>query len=430
MPNLLNRRSFIQQSSVIVSGALLSTAKAAPSERIRLGLIGTANRGGQLFDAVAPHSDAEITAFCDVHGSALQKWREAYPDAIFESDYRRLLDRDDIDAVIVATPDHWHALQTIHACQAGKDVYCEKPLSLKLHEGRLMLDTARQHNRVVQVGLQRRASTMYQQLAEDLHNGLIGKITSAHCYRVTNMTPNGIGKMAPSDPPADLDWDAWLGPRPMRPYQANIAPYKFRWWKEYSSQVANWGLHFIDVLRWLMNEEAPRAVMALGGHYAVDDDRTIPDTSVITYEMPGGALIVYEEYEANGTRPFPITSDIMIRGTKGTLFASDRAYEIVPEKGGQFQDNEARMEGIKKKAEDGSHPAALMRNFLDCIKSRQRPIMDIEEGHRSSIFAHLANIALETRSMIEWDSAAERITNCPQANDLLMYEYRAPWTLG
>lgn len=430
MSGNLSRRSFIQTSSVALSGAFLSQAMAAPSERIRIGLIGTANRGGQLFDALAPHADAEVVAFCDVHGLALKKWKEEYPNAIFETDYRRLLERKDIDAVVIATPDHWHALQTIEACEAGKDVYCEKPLSLKLHEGRLMLDAARRTDRVVQVGLQRRASSMYQELAEDLRNGLIGKITSGHCYRVSNMSPTGIGHAAPSDPPEDLDWDFWLGPRPFVPYRETIAPYKFRWWKEYSSQVANWGLHFIDVLRWLMDEEAPLAVTALGGRYAVDDDRTIPDTSVITYEMPGGSLIVYEEYEASGMRPFSVPADIMIRGTEGTLFATDRAYEIVPDKGGQFQNNEPRMEGIKKKASGEKHPVVMMRNFLDCVKSRKRPIMDIEEGHRSSAFAHLANIALETRSLIEWDSASERITNNEAANDLLMYEYRAPWSLG
>lgn len=428
----ITRRTFIQESSIAVAaaGAVLAQNKANASDRVRLGIIGTANRGGQLIDALAPHGDAEIVAFCDVHGAALKKWRESFPAADFYGDYRRILERDDIDAVVIATPDHWHALQTIHACDAGKDVYIEKPLSLKVVEGRRMIEAARRNNRVVQTGLQRRASAMYKELGELVRGGGIGKVTAAHCFRASNMSPGGIGHSQPSDPPSDLDWDMWLGPRQMRPYQDNIAPYKFRWWTDYSSQLGNWGVHYFDLIRWILGERSPVSVCAIGGRYAVDDDRTIPDTMQAVFELPSGSLLVFSQYEASGTAPFPRPGEIEIRGTLGTVYAGSRGYEIVPEKGGQFQDNKPRMEPVRREADEGELTVVLMRDFLDCVKTRNRPLCDVEEGHHSAIFAHLANISLETRARLDWDGAAEHITNMEAANQQLQYEYRAPWTLG
>ena len=432
MSEQVTRRSFIQQSSLAVAGsaAVLAQSRAAASERIRVGAIGTANRGGQLIEALSPHQDAEIVAFCDVHGVALQKWREAFPKADFYGDYRRILERPDIDAVVIATPDHWHALQTIHACDAGKDVYIEKPLSLKILEGRRMIEAARRNNRVVQTGLQRRASAMYRELGELVRAGGIGKVTAAYCFRASNMSPGGIGHSQPSDPPADLDWDMWLGPREMRPYQDNIAPYKFRWWSDYSSQLGNWGVHYFDLIRWILGEKSPVSVCAMGGRFGVDDDRTIPDTMQAVFELPSGCLLAFNQYEASGNAPLARPGEIEIRGTLGTLYAGSRGYEIVPEKGGQFQDNKPRMEAAREEVKEGELTIPLMRDFLDCIKTRNRPLCDVEEGHYSATFAHLANISLATRARIDWDGDAERITNVESANELLQYEYRTPWTLG
>lgn len=430
MADYLSRRAFMRQGSMVVAGAALAQGRATASERVRLGVIGTANRGGQLIDALSPHQDAEIVAFCDVHGVALKRWREAFPKADFYGDYRRILERGDIDAVVIATPDHWHALQTIHACDAGKDVYIEKPLSLKIVEGRRMVEAARRNKRVVQTGLHRRSSEMYRELAEKVQGGLIGKVTSAHCYRINNMSPAGMGHSEPSDPPDDLDWEMWIGPQRMRPYQDNIAPYKFRWWKEYSSQLGNWGVHYFDLIRWILGETAPVSVCAIGGKYALEDDRTIPDTLQAIFELPSGCLMIFEQYEASGNPPFSRPAEIEIRGTLGTLYASDRQYEIVPEKGGQFQDNTPRMEPLEEKSSPGNLTEAHLRNFLDCIKSRDLPFCDVEEAHRSTTFAHLANISLDTRSRLDWDAASERVTNNDKANEMLEYAYRSPWTLG
>jgi predicted dehydrogenase len=428
----ITRRNFIQKSSLALAGtgAILSRGAASASERVRLGVIGTANRGGQLIDALKPHADAEIVAFCDVHGVALERWKESFGSAAFYGDYREMLDRDDIDAVVIATPDHWHALQTIQACDAGKDVYVEKPLSLKVVEGRRMVEAARRNNRVVQTGLHRRSSTLFRELAEQIQGGLIGKVTSAYCFRISNMAPTGIGRSQPATPPEDLDWDFWIGPQKMRPYQDNIAPYKFRWWKDYSSQLGNWGVHYFDLIRWIIGETSPVSVVALGGRYAVDDDRTIPDTMQAVFELPSGCLLTFSHYEASNNFPLARPGEIEIRGTLGTLYASEKGYEIVPERGGQFMDRKPRMEPLQKKSEDGDLTVAHMRNFLDCIKTRNRPHCDVEDGHLSTTFAHLANISLDTRLRLDWDAAAEHITNNEQANQLLQYEYRPPWTLA
>ncbi len=428
-----SRRDFLRNTGIAAAGlaAGLAPSRAlGANERIRVGVIGTANRGGQLIDALRPHKDAEIVALCDVCQPHMDKWSAALdgkPKTF--RDFRKMLEMPDLDAVLVATPDHWHAIQTIQACAAGKDVYVEKPLSVTVVEGRKMVEAARRHQRVVQMGIQRRSGAMYTQLARQLQEGLIGKITVARCYRITNMWPNGMGKGADTTPPADLDWDLWLGPRPERPFRDTIAPYKFRWWQAYSSQLANWGVHFIDLIRWYMGDEGPAATVALGGKFAVDDDRDIPDTMEVTWQLPSGALAVFGQYEASGN-PAMRRGYVEFRGTKGTLYADDGGYEIVPERGGQFQDASPRMEAVNEKSRDGDLTVQHMRNFLDCVKSRALPTADVEEGHRSTTFAHLGNIALATRSVIEWDAKAERITNNGQANELLHYEYRKPWTLG
>jgi predicted dehydrogenase len=318
----------------------------------------------------------------------------------------------------------------IEACKAGKDVYVEKPLSMTIAEGRAMVEAARKHERIVQVGTHRRSSRLYMQLAEVLRGGAIGKITVARASYCSNMATKGIGHAPESQPPADLDWDLWLGPRPDRAFQATIMPYKFRWWQLYSSQVANWGVHYFDVIRWLTNELAPSSVSAHGSRQAVDDDRTVPDTTIGVFEHASGMLTEFCLFEANGQPVLGRGAEVELRGTLGTVYANDRGYEIVPERGGQFQSPAPRRKPEVVKGTDGDLDQQAARDFLDNVKSRKRPNADVEEGQRSTTFAHLANIALATRKRLEWDAAAERFTNCDEANKLLHYEYRKPWKLG
>jgi predicted dehydrogenase len=293
-----------------------------------------------------------------------------------------------------------------------------------------MVDVARETKRVVQVGTHRRSSRLYAKLAKEVQAGAIGKATVSRAYRLSNMFPEGIGKAPPGDAPVDLDWNMWLGPRPARKFQATIAPYKFRWHNLYSSQMANWGVHYLDAIRWVTGDEAPSAVVAVGGRYAVDDDRNIPDTMEVIFEFASGRLAVFGQYEASGTSAFAKNAEIEVRGTNGTAFVNEKSYEIVPEIGGQFQPRKAKMQAAAVKADDGDLTVQHARNFIECVKSREKPNADVEIGHRSTTMSLLANIALATRSRLEWDATKEIVTNCRKANEMLHYEYREPWKLG
>ncbi len=439
MSKPISRRSFHRTAATATVALSAASAQRVlgANDRVRAGFIGVANRGGQLLRAFTAHADLEVAALCDVHQPTLDR-AAARCDGkpATERDFRKLLDRSDLDAIVIATPDHWHAIQTVDACDAGKDVYVEKPLSVTIHEGRRMVEAARRNKRVVQVGTHRRSSPLYAQLAELTTAGKIGHITVGRAYRLSNMYPQGIGHAQPTDPPADLDWDMWLGPRPARPYQPNIAPYKFRWWQLYSSQMGNWGVHYLDAIRWLTDELAPASICAMGGRFAVDDDRTVPDTLEATFQFASGRLAVFGQYEASGNPIFPrkpelSRPEIELRGTLGTAYVGGKTYHVVPERGGQFQDRAPRMEPIE--AEDtGSNlglTALHARNFLDCMKTRQQPNADIEIGHRSTTMSLLANISLATGERLSWDAAKEQITNRPELNELLHYEYRKPWVL-
>jgi len=455
-----NRRRFLQDSTAsaaavtlglsAIGGPAIGTARGA-NEKIRVGFIGVGNRGTQLLDGFLQQDDVEVAALCDVYepylmrdyskvdkklltdlGGRVPKMTEKLGDNVARyKDFRQLLDRKDIDAVVIATPDHWHAIQAIAACQAGKDVYVEKPLSVTVVEGRRMVEAAKRYNRVVQVGLHRRSSKQYLQAVGDVQAGKIGKVTVGRAYRISNMHPNGIGKCPDAAPPAGLDWDMWLGPRAERPYKDNLVLYKFRWWETYSSQVDNWGVHYLDAMRWILGQEAPVSISAHGGRFAIDDDRTIPDTMEVIFELPAGALLVFGQYEASGGEALA-EGEIELRGTLGNLYCGSegKGFNIVPSQGGQFQDPKPRIEPGQSTQTDGDLTVQHIRNFLDCVKSRQKTNCDMETGHRSTTFALLANIALATKSRIDWDPKNEQITNNKKANQLLHYKYRKPWTLG
>ena len=456
------RREFITRTGVAAGGlsiglrgltAAQQNRVQGANERVRVGFIGVGNRGEQLLNAFMGFEDVEVAALCDVYGPYLRRDKAAVHPRYTQSgkvpgmnrpipgnprtftDFRQLLDQKDIDAVVIATPDHWHCIQTILALQAGKDVYVEKPLSITLREGRMMVEAQKRTDRIVAVGLNRRGSSIYRELAGKVPEGLIGRVTTAQAQRQSNMFPDGIGRLQSEEPPADLDWDLWLGPRKHRPYQYNIAPYYFRWWSDYSTQMGNWGVHYMDAIRWLTGETAPTAVTAHGGKYVLTDDRDIPDTMEVLFEFKSGVIVRFSILEAsNGSL---LDGEIELRGTKGTLVASQDGYRVIPSEAGQFQTWRSLMEPVQVDVEgQATHgdlaikedsTSRLVRNFLDCVKSRATPWCPLEEGHRSTSFAHLANISLAVGERLQWDPEREVILNHPQANDLLHYEYREPW---
>lgn len=462
---LTTRREFIYKTGIVGAGVSLGVAPLnamdynrirGANDKIRMGFIGVGNRGSQLLKLFMDQPDIEVAALCDVYEPYLLRDRskvdrrylavmpgqipvmgEKFPKPpVLYRDYRKLLESKEIDAVCIATPDHWHALQVIDAVDAGKDIYVEKPLTATIVEGRKMVEAQARSGRVVAVGLNRRGNVVFQKLAKEIPAGKIGKVSVGRAARISNMAPDGIGRLKPEDPPKDFNWDMWLGPRAFRPYQYNIAPYMFRWWGDYSSQMGNWGVHYMDAIRWLMGETAPSVITAHGGKYVIDHDADIPDTMQVTFEFASKKIITFSIYEATSGEFFPY-GELELRGTKGNVYANERGYKIVPATRGQFQSwnkliEEEEFKNPSQILDDGSSAdstSGLIRNFLDCIKTRKQPFCTLEEGHRSTSFAHLANIALATGERLLWDPAREKFTNSEAANKLLHYDYRSPWKL-
>ena len=444
------RRTFTKAASVAALSAVSYRAVAGANDQIRLGFIGVGNRGDQLLDAFLPHKDSRPVAVCDVYEPYLPAAaKKAGSGCKLEKDYRRVLDDKGVDAVVIATPDHWHAIQFVDACLAGKDVYCEKPLSLTVGEGRAMCRAAADAKRVTQVGLHRRSVSHIIEAMKLVRDGLIGKVSLCKTYFVRNEAPLGIGKLAPAEVPAGLDWEAFLGPASLVPYSPTRGLYKFRWFYDQSGgQVTNTGAHFLDLCQWALGQDAPKTVACLGGKFAVDDDREVPDTLEAVWEYDG-ALVTFSQINGNGANPNPKNASVEIRGTKGTLYLTDGGgggYEIVSETNrvealpalNPIDRTEVRRQSratkpagksvVVKGASESTVPHA--RNFLDCVRTRKLTACPVETGHRSTTATLLARMALARRQTLHWDAKAERVTNDEAANKLLTYEYRKPYKLG
>ncbi|MBI3852006.1 MAG: Gfo/Idh/MocA family oxidoreductase [Verrucomicrobia bacterium] len=442
----LTRRQFTKTLAAAGTAAAFSQLRVSgANDRVRLGFIGVGNRGDQVLDAFLKQPDAEVVAVCDIYQPYVDfSAKKIGTNPKKFKDYRRLLALKEVDAVVIATPDHWHALQTIHACEAGKDVYVEKPLSLCVAEGRAMVEAVQRHQRVCQVGTNRRSSRMCREMAEFIRGGGIGKITVARAFHIQNEWPKGIGQSPDREPPPDLDWEAWLGPAPKVRFNPNRGLYRFRWFYDYSGgQVTNMGVHYLDQIHWALGHDAPLAVAALGGRVAeIDDNREIPDTLEVTWQYPGGTLVTFSQFNATAAPAAFRKCEIEFRGTKGTLYLNSSGWEVVPD---AITSNAFPVRSpIDRKGERGwrmgerpliepkqvsgdSDTGPHARNFLDCVKSRARCNADAETGHRSTTTTLLANIALKTRALLEWDAQAEKFTHHAVANDLLRYHYRAPY---
>jgi predicted dehydrogenase len=447
----MNRRTFNKEAAALAGLATLPSvglSRVEGKDAVRLGVIGVGNRGDQLLDAFLVHADAKVVALCDVYQPYLEPARrKAGGDAKLYSDYRRLLDQKDVDAVVIATPDHWHALQFVDSCRAGKDVYVEKPLSLTIGEGQKMAAVAHETGRITQVGLHRRSAPFIQEAVQKIREGAIGKVTVAKCFHLRNESPLGIGNPVNGEPPTGLDWEMWLGPAPQVPYNPNRCLYKFRWFWDYSGgQLTNFGTHYLDVIQWALGHDAPLGVFAVGGKYAIADNREIPDTMEAVWEYPGKTLVTFSQYNANSSPGNQGGWEIEFRGTTGTLLMQEgKGYQIVPEKvrsqelpalspirrkENAEQAKATRVAGQAFSKQGKADTAFHTRNFLDCVKSRKVTNCPVEVGHRSTSATLIAKIALRCGRHLSWDGKAEHFVHDAEANRLLAYEYRAPWRLA
>jgi predicted dehydrogenase len=393
-----------------------------------------------------PH--ANLVALSDVHRGRLDEGAALAGSNIRKfRDFRALLDDRDVDAVVVSTPDHWHALMAMLACAAGKDVYVEKPLSLFVREGRWMVDVARRHRRVVQVGTQQRSGPHYQRARELVRSGRIGHVLEVRMWSYRNIMP-GFGAPADCEPPPELDYDLWLGPAPKRPYNPNRAIYHFRWFWDYSGgQMTNLAQHSLDITHWFLGTTAPRAVTSSGGRFALRDNGETPDIqdSILEYD---GWIASWSHREASRGAP-PVRGQEFC-GTEGSLLISRRGFTLtadpkldparaVPRFGGSHPVGGPSSTG---KEDDGmSRTVAALdqtgneldqfrrhaRAFLDCVRTRDEPISDLETGHRVATACHLANLSLRLGRKLRWDAQRETVVGDPAAETLLARPYRSPW---
>jgi predicted dehydrogenase len=425
------RRSFLHNSAWgglflgISAKSYRSTFAAdSPNERVRVGMIGVGNQGG-------PRNNMKyflnnIVALCDLDQNYLAESAEFLSQqtnatAMMTDDYRRLLDAKDIDAVVVTVPDQWHATMTIDACKAGKDVYCEKPLTLVVNEGRPMIDAARKYNRVVQTGTIQRSGEEFKLAVKLVREGIVGNVSAVN---VTLPSPNWIaraGQPVPdSAPPAGFDFNRWLGPAPLRPYNRNRVHYLFRFYWDYSGgQQTNFGAHHLDIAQWGLGMDESGPVHIEGsGTYNPDGWYETPDTTEIRYTYANGVVMTCRQ--KLNTKNIDQGTEFI--GEKGSLFVHRGGIIATPRE--LLKDVD--LPPIANSQANFSH----VNNFLECVKSRQTPVADISIGHRSATVCHLGNIAVRTGEKITWDPVAESIVGNADATKLLSKEYREPWSLG
>jgi predicted dehydrogenase len=392
------------------------------NEAIVLGFIGVGGMGTGLLNIFNKFSDVRIAAVCDVYEPHARRAQSATDGrAELHHDFRKVLDRKDIDAVVIATPDHWHAIPTIMACQAGKDVYCEKPLTHRLAEGRAVVKAVQKHRRITQMGNLIHAGENYHRVVEIVRSGVLGTISKTRVWMAADRS--GLGKPADGDPPAGCDYDFWLGPAPKHAFNPNRFTFNWRYFWDYGGGIlTDFCCHIVDLVHWGMDVSAPKTISASGGRYALVDNAETPDSLEVAYEYEKDGhnfLMVWSQTDASTHGFEGMGLGIMFQGTDATLVANYDTHKIIPEKGRTIPEVPKTLPRSV-----GHH-----REWLDAIRSREQCSCNFDYGHRLTSVGHLGNIALHAGEKLRWDAQAERIVNHPEANRLLTKEYRRPWAL-
>ncbi|HEX4145164.1 MAG TPA: Gfo/Idh/MocA family oxidoreductase [Pirellulales bacterium] len=432
-----NRREFLQHTALGIAGAAAASSvadaaetkgPAAANERTVIGLIGPGGMGTNHLKQFVTYKDVQVAYVCDPDAARLaaaaklvESATGTAPKAV--TDMRQVLDDKAVDAVVIATPDHWHAPATILACQAGKHVYVEKPCSHNIREGRLMIEAARKYNRVVQVGTQSRSNPLVEQAMQRLREGAIGEILSAKVWN--SQRRRTIGHTQPSEPPTGLDYDTWVGPAPLRPYQSNLLPGIWRWWYEFGcGDMGNDGVHNIDIACWGLGVDThPTSIAAIGGKYYFDDDQQFPDTQTVIFEYPGDGRVGHKKQLIFEQR---IWSPYVQEGYEnGNAFYGTKGYLVMGHTVGWqlFGERNKLIDSMTGKPNLPAHH----RNFLDCISSGARPHADVEIGHLAASLCHLGNIATRVGRVLTFDPVREKIVGDEQANALVRRQYRDHW---
>lgn len=442
------RRSFCKTSAAVIAGAgLVSSVPglagcSSPVKKVRYGVIGVNGMGLTNIMRFMEQPDTELVSMCDVDQNILNRRandaREYFkkvheksgdtsvmePDIKLYTDYRELIKNDNLDAIIIATPDHWHCLPFLEACEAGIDIYVEKPLANTIGECMVMDAYAKKYSRVVQVGQWQRSGQHWIDAMEYVHSGQLGNIRTVKTWAYLSWlkpTPRPDGT-----PPNGVDYDFWLGPAPLKPFNPNRFHFHFRWFWDYGGGLmTDWGAHLIDFALYGMKAHMPKSIMSLGGNYSIDKAAMeTPDTQMVLYEFDNFVL-QWEHAIGIDLGPYNRGHGVAFIGDRGTLVVDRGGWEVIPEKPGQ----EGSLQAVPRISGDGNDAANHVRDFLDCIRSRKTPRGSIEIGKNIAIISHMGNIAHRTGDKLYWDNAKKVFAGNEKATELIWPQYRAPWKL-
>lgn len=433
---MTTRRVFIRNTALTTAALGLvpsfssALAGCAPSDRINVGVIGCNGQGYADLVPFLDHPNVECLALSDIDESVLnrraadvEKIRGKKPANLYK-DWRKLIDNKDINVVIVGTPDHWHCLQMIAASDAGKDVYCEKPLGRTIEECNRMVSAAKRNKTVVQVGQWQRSDPHWQDAVSFVQSGKLGKIRLVRVFSYQGWCPSI--PVRPDEPvPAGVDYDMWLGPAPSRPFNRNRFHFTFRWFWDYAGGLmTDWGVHLLDYALYGMNVTTPKSVMAMGGKYGYPTDACeTPDSLQTLYEFDG-FNVMWDHAIGINDGAYGRNHGLGFVGENGTLVVDREGWEVIPED----VNGKLRMEAVPLKTGNGKGLNYHVTNFLDCVKKRDpNTHASIEIGSHIAKFSAIGNIAYRTGKKLIWDGT--KFTNDTDANNYLIPNYREPWTL-
>jgi predicted dehydrogenase len=435
----LSRRDFVRKTAaagavgaaapyLVPAAALGQAGTPAASERIRIGLIGCGGMGRGNLANCAAFADVVVTAACDVQKPRLDATVAKYKQSAKPyRDYRELLAQKDVDAVVIATPPHWHALQAIDACRAGKDIYLQKPMTLYLGECLAVRNAVHRHNVISQIGTQIHAGENYRRIVEWVRSGHLGKISVVRTFNVMNQGPGGVGHDPNTTPPKGMDWDLWVGPAPMRPYNAILAAnsYNHCSWMDFSGGwTPGMAPHIIDLPIWALELGYPTHVSCSGGRYVVQDDGDAYDTQEILWQYPKltmtwmSTLVNSYGFDLGSGKP-DRRLGIYFHGLNGTMYCNYEMSKIVPEGD--------RMRGMRPPAKSIPPSPGHEREWLDCVKSRRQPSCSVFYHAKVAVPIVLGNLSYKLGRSIRFDPASEQIVGDAEAAKAAVPEYRPPW---
>jgi predicted dehydrogenase len=430
---MIERRNILKGAGAALTTALFTGRVKGANDRIAVGFIGLGAMGSGNLGHVMRLADAQPVAVCDVYQPTLEKAVAAAGKGGHTvkaiKDFRELLADKSIDAVCISTPDHWHAYMTVEACKAGKDVFVEKPSAVYVEEGQKMVQAARKYKRVVQAGTMQRSGGYFKKAAEIVKSGVLGEVTFCHTWQSGKTPKQGFGRPADGPVPTGLDWDMWLGPAPKVPFNLNrwgvgVQTFPtFRYFWDYAGgAMTDWGVHLIDPVHQCFDEQMPTAVSAMGGKLYVDDNRDTPDTMMATFHYPK-FLLTYESRTANPMPMFGQGAATSIHGTEGTLIVKRGGCYVIPNEGSKITAQTYEKDPVMNEM-NGPH----WKNFIECMKTRARPMSEIETCVRSSTVCLLANLSMRHKSWLDWDETNWTVRQ-NAVKPFLKAKYRAPWKL-